>query len=314
VVLLPLLLRGVPLHAELVWSQRQLDFTSKQEDAKIVADFSFKNTGKQPVAILSVKSDCSSCTTAELDKKTYLPGETGVLKATFIFGDRVGPQKKHITVETDDPKNPVTVLTLNVLIPEVLKITPTGLFWQTGKDRTAKTIQLKVAQDLPVKVLRVDSSHEAISAELKTIKEGREYQIAVQPANVSEPAKATLTIRTDFPKENPKVFKAYAYIKSPKSTSDFLKISPEYVYWERGEEPKPKTFRVKIESQKPVKIVGVECSDYTFFAKLRPVKADQEYEVVVTPRGTGKAAKATITIETDLPTDRPLFSASAIVK
>lgn len=308
------LLSCASLHADLVWNQQQFDHKSKVQDSQVIAEFGFKNTGKQPVTILSAKSDCSSCTTVELEKKKYLPGESGVIKATFVFGDRVGPQKKHITVETDDPKNPVTVLTLNVDIPEIIKITPSVLYWQTGKDRSAKSINLKVMQDVPVKILGVDSTHDALEPKLKTTREGKEYQLTVEPRDVTEPAQATLLIQTDFPKENPKTFKAYAYIKSSKTIDQFLQISPEYVYWERNEAKTPKTIKVTVLAEKPVKLIGVESTEDAIHPQLKVLKAGKEYEISVTPTDTSKPLKATLHLQTDLPTDKPIFTASAIIK
>ncbi|MCI0526789.1 MAG: DUF1573 domain-containing protein [Nitrospira sp.] len=280
----------------------------------MVAEFGFKNTGKQSITVLSTKADCSSCTTVDLVKKKFLPGEDGVIKATFVFGDRVGLQKKHITIETDDPKNPVTVLTINVTIPEILKITPAVLYWQAGKDRSAKTINLKVGQEVPLKIVGVDSTHEVFLPQLEAIKEGKEYQLTVEPGDAAEPAQATFFIQTDFPKDHPKTFKAYAFIKAPSSLDQFLQISPEYVYWERNEARNPKTFKVTVQADKPVKLIGVESMDDTFHPKLKVIKVGKEYEVSVTPTDTSKPLKAAIHLQTDLPTDKPIFSASAVVK
>lgn len=302
------------LHAGLEWSRQQFDDQAKVQDVQVVAEFGFKNTGKQSVSILSIRPDCSSCTTTELDKKKYLPGESGVIKVTFLFGDRVGPQRKYITVETDDPRNPVAVLTLNVDIPEVLKITPSVLYWQTGKDRSAKSIHLKIARDVPLKIIGVDSTHDVFRPELKELKGGKEYQLTLTPDDIAEPARAALLIQTDFPKDRPKTFKAYALIKSPLSADRFLKIDPEYVYWERNEARTPKTFKVLVQAEKPVQLIGVESMDDTFHPKLKAIRAGKEYEVSVTPTDTSKPLKAAIHLQTDLPTDKPIFSASAVVK
>ena len=91
------------------------------------------------MTIKSVKSGCG-CTTAKLEKRTYQPGDDGVIVLTFTFGNKVGKQRNHAIVRTDDAKAPSTVLAMQVLIPEILRFTPAKLMWKGDEPRVAKTI------------------------------------------------------------------------------------------------------------------------------------------------------------------------------
>ena len=51
------------------------------------------NEGQTAVTNESLKPSCG-CTTAELEKKTYAPGEKGEVRARFDIGQRVGVQSK----------------------------------------------------------------------------------------------------------------------------------------------------------------------------------------------------------------------------
>ena len=202
--------------AQLTRDNRQLDFRPTIQETNVVARFTFSNVGNQPVTVTSVKSTCD-CTTTRLDKKTYLPGEKGEIIANFKIGNRIGLQQKNIFVQTDDPSDPVSQLTLRVFIPELVKITPGFVFWKIGEDKTVKTITLKVAHDSPIKIIGVSSTNERLFPQLKTIKAGEEYVVTVTPSDTTEPAKATLRIESDFPKDKPRAFSAYAYIKDSNS-------------------------------------------------------------------------------------------------
>ncbi len=58
-----------------------------------MAHFKFKNTGAEPVKIISVRPSCGS-TTAALAKNVVPPNERGEITATFTIGDRSGVQTK----------------------------------------------------------------------------------------------------------------------------------------------------------------------------------------------------------------------------
>src|SRR6266478_990433 len=96
-----LLLFPLLAHAELAWKQRVQEFKCSPEQKSIDVHFAFKNTGATPVTIRSLTSSCG-CTTARLDKKTYAPGETGEVLATYSFRGQTRALRKIVTVVTED--------------------------------------------------------------------------------------------------------------------------------------------------------------------------------------------------------------------
>src|ERR671923_1724543 len=109
--------------AELKWEQTSVELHPAPTDKQAVGHFKYQNTGKTPVHFKSVHASCG-CTTAQTQKEEVPPGDKGEITATFNFGDRTGTQIKTVTVETDEPNNPTTVLTLKALLPELLQIQP----------------------------------------------------------------------------------------------------------------------------------------------------------------------------------------------
>src|SRR5204863_8804393 len=98
--------------------------------------------GDAAVTLVEVQPNCL-CTTVELSKWNYTPGEKGEIQAVFDFGDRTGIQEKIIQVTTDDPQAPPVRLKLRVTIPELLTCTPRLLRW-TGKDPAEQSLMVTI--------------------------------------------------------------------------------------------------------------------------------------------------------------------------
>src|SRR5215813_944086 len=117
--------------AELKWEQTTIELHPAPADKQAIGHFKYQNPGKTPVRFKSVHASCG-CTTAQTQKDEVPPGQSGEITATFNIGDRTGTQIKTVTVETDDPTNSKTVLTLKTIIPQQLEISPTFVFWKQG--------------------------------------------------------------------------------------------------------------------------------------------------------------------------------------
>jgi len=73
------------------------DFGNIPEGPAAEFEFSFKNTGKEPIIIQRVQPSCG-CTTPTYTKDPILPGKTGVIKASYGTQGRPGPFNKNLTV------------------------------------------------------------------------------------------------------------------------------------------------------------------------------------------------------------------------
>ena len=206
-----LLLAG-PLHAELRWTQPVQEFHRSPQDKFVEATYTFKNAGSQPVSIENVRTSCG-CTSADPDKKTYAPGESGEIKVKFTFGGRLGGQRKTIRVFTSDNGNEPTILDLRVFIEEPLKLTPALVFWRNGDTPSAKLIQINAGPERPVNVTGVRSSSPAFTATLQTIKAGEQYAVAVTPSGTGERRAGEISIETDYPPDAPRTYKVHARVK-----------------------------------------------------------------------------------------------------
>lgn len=180
-------------HCELVWEQTELELRPAVGEDTAVGHFKYQNKGDKPIAIKNVSTSCG-CTAASA-KNSAEPGEKGEVTATFKIGDRTGVQQKMITVATDDPAHPATSLTLKVVIPQVLELQPTFLYWPAGEAAKPKTILAKAGKDVAIKNLDVSSSSPDFLTKVEQGSAANEFRINVEPRQTTQPAAATLTIK-----------------------------------------------------------------------------------------------------------------------
>ena len=193
--------------AELKWEQTAVELHPAAGDKEAVGHFKYQNTGSKPVRFKSVHTSCG-CTAAQTQKDEVPPGEKGEITATFKIGDRTGTQVKTVTVDTDDPVNAMTVLTLKAVIPQELEINPSFVFWGQGEVPKPKTIVVRAGKDFPVKQLKVTSSSPDFETKVEQTGNGQ-FKINIQPRDTSRNMAATLTIQ---PEGSSKTFYAMARV------------------------------------------------------------------------------------------------------
>ncbi|NLA23969.1 MAG: DUF1573 domain-containing protein, partial [Bacteroidales bacterium] len=93
------------------------NFGNVKSGVVIKHDFEFKNTGKSDLHIRKVRASCG-CTPTNPEKMLIKPGETSKIGMSFNTTGRKGNQHKTITVITNDPDNPSTVLRVRGMIED----------------------------------------------------------------------------------------------------------------------------------------------------------------------------------------------------
>jgi hypothetical protein len=148
------------------------------------------------------------CTVAQSQQDAVSAGGEGEITARFQIGNRVGLQIKTVAVETNDPVEPRTVLTLKVVLPELLEIKPAFVYWKPGEILKPREIIVHPNKSRPVKSLTVTSSSPAFRTDTSRLPNG-DFLIRVEPAEGADAAFATLTIRAG---SSPKLFYANARV------------------------------------------------------------------------------------------------------
>ena len=198
--------------AALIFEKTQLDLHPELGASKVDAVFKYENKGDTPIHIKAVKPSCG-CTTAALTKNDVAPGEKGEITATLNVGALTGTQVKTVTVESDDPKAPQTVLTFKATIAQLLELQPTFVFWQASENAQPKTITARAAKGVTVKKIDVVSSSADFTAKVDPGATAGEFRIQIQPKTTTAPLNATLTIKPDVTPA--KVYYASARVLPP---------------------------------------------------------------------------------------------------
>jgi hypothetical protein len=84
--------------------------------------FKFKNVGDAPLKILNVSKVCG-CTQPTWERRSYAPGESGVVKVTFTAGGTVGKVSKGLTATSnskDASKKRVGLRVTGVIVKKVI--------------------------------------------------------------------------------------------------------------------------------------------------------------------------------------------------
>lgn len=195
IMILPAFALAHTAAAELKWEQTEIELHPKPGEATAVGSFKYKNEGKETVHIKSVHTSCG-CTTASRQKDDIAPGESGEITATFKIGSSTGTPQKTVQVETDDPSAPVTILTLRAVIPQMMELKPSFVYWESGEAPKPKIINVKTAKESKIKNLNVASSSPDVQTKVVSVG-SNEFRIEVQPHDTSRPLNATLTLQPD---------------------------------------------------------------------------------------------------------------------
>src|SRR5690606_12608015 len=94
------------------FSETSYDFGELKQGDQKGHTFSLKNTGKRELVIRNIRSSCG-CTAVSPSKKVIAPGESAPIKVTFDSRGKRGRQSKSITVITNDPKKPTSMLRIS---------------------------------------------------------------------------------------------------------------------------------------------------------------------------------------------------------
>lgn len=79
------------------------NFGNIKEGETVTHDFSFTNTGKEPLLITSANGTCG-CTVPEFPTEPIAPGAKGNLKVTFHSKGKPGHQEKMVTINSNDQR------------------------------------------------------------------------------------------------------------------------------------------------------------------------------------------------------------------
>lgn len=222
IVCLGMVLTSLSYGAGLDFTATFKEINAPSDAKKVSADFEFTNRSNEAVKIAKYDAACSCMAVGIKDGKLeFAPGESGLLRADFEMGNFSGMVDKTVALWLDDdpPEKPSVTLTVRVHIPVLVAIEPKTVKWDVGAAATPQIIRITMNHDEPIRVKAVTSSSQAFRFELKTIDDGKLYELVVTPEEVSTPGLAIMRIETDCVIERHRLQQAFAVVRKALNTA-----------------------------------------------------------------------------------------------
>jgi hypothetical protein len=218
-ILILLIISAVDCHAvqSITVSRPIYDFGTIPQGQKVEHVFIVKNSGDIPLSIKGIRPSCG-CTAAQASVRVIQPGKTSEIRVTFNSANFFGAIHKTIAVESDDPKAPVSTLSLKGSVIEEITINPRQINLGVLKSGSSKEIAITVGNNSKqiVRVLSVKSPMPQITVKqnASVIKPGETVIINVSatPQRSDRMLSGYVSIMTDNPTKTEIIVPVYASV------------------------------------------------------------------------------------------------------
>lgn len=167
--------------ARIEFAEPVYDFGKVDSGAIVKYSYIFTNSGNAVLEVNGVKPGCGCTTAGEWDNRVE-PGKTGSIPIQFNSGGYGGEVHKTVTVSCNDPAHPEVILQLKGNVWRPIEIQPAFAMFTPGPDiQTNETRVVKIVNNLeePLTLSDMQSTNSAFKAELKTVREGKEFELVV---------------------------------------------------------------------------------------------------------------------------------------
>ena len=192
------ILSGVARAEGLAFDSLVHDFGTIFSHESYSCTFPFRNAGKVPVRIKSIKTSCS-CTAASPVKETFGPGERGQIDVTLNTEHQNGEITKTIMVETDTKDQGQITLTLKAhVLRQGIRLSPRRVVFGTvhpGEPIERGISAIILSRDREIRITKVIPS-------AKWLRASYEHSRSVRPsrADPRHGAAYLITLRPDLKK------------------------------------------------------------------------------------------------------------------
>lgn len=187
-----------------------MDFGRVKEGEILEGKFQFVNKGKTAIHIRDVYASCG-CTTTQLPKMMYEPGETATISYSVKTKGFRGPIRKTVEVNFEEDNLEPLVFVIQATVITEIEVTPTFIDFKTlpvNPDTTVtKEIRIRNNGEKPVHITEVKNTDELLTVKMEktAIPPGKETVIWVTLHPAREEMKdLDIWIETDHP-NRPKI-------------------------------------------------------------------------------------------------------------
>ena len=130
------------------------------------------------------------------------PGGKGDIELTLNTAGFQGDLQKTAVVQTNDPKNPRITLSLSASVSLAVEIQPMAVLMEgSATDELVRTVTIRAREPQPLVLRPVQATHpDKIAYELKTVEEGRVYELVIRNLSRQRDRYAgQITLETNYP-------------------------------------------------------------------------------------------------------------------
>ncbi|MGB2863567.1 MAG: DUF1573 domain-containing protein [Sedimentisphaerales bacterium] len=150
------------------------DFGEVGPNRKNTGQIKFTNTGKALLVITKVDRCCGVVT--NLEKMEYEPGESGTLKVEWNSGSRQSTMRQKLTIHSNDPKMPQTILTLKARVVLQVDWEPKSLrLFLDEENAGCPKITINSLDKQPFSILEFKSTADCITADFDSSVEATKF-------------------------------------------------------------------------------------------------------------------------------------------
>ena len=274
------------------------DFGESHQMSEISHEYSYQNVGNAPLVVKRVESSCQ-CITSFVEAQTLMPGEKGTLQISYN-PSRSGFQTQEIEVYSNDPRRPVTVLTVMGFLKAAPQAKPSRLAitnYPNHEGIVERKILVTGSRDIEIQ--RIATSGRGITTQFKNPnrKTGEWHAtvlVSVDMSGSRTPGEK-LIIYTNDP-VNPKITVPIMF----RSIHPLI-INPNRVLFGVVSPGEVTTRTVSLFASSAIQILDVSTQSPMLSTELIDLKTDNQYQLVVKIKadGTESTLNSSVVITTN---------------
>ncbi len=211
------------------FDQTVYDFGKTSQVSQVSGTFKFQNVGDGVLKLGKPTTSCG-CTVAGVKPDVLQPGEKGELNFTLTLGRVKATLHKQITVESNDPDNPRTVLMIKAEYTPLYDITPANFFF---------TLRKGDATNVTARITRTDGKPFTLT-QIKPTQKWIEAKVEPDPSSSNQAVRISASLK---PEGSPRYFTEFvnAFVEGSEAPAFSLTLSgrllgdltvtPESLYW-----------------------------------------------------------------------------------
>jgi thiol-disulfide isomerase/thioredoxin len=262
--------------------------------------FVIKNEGAAPLEILKVRRTCG-CTEAGAHPDKLAPGKSGEFPFSLDSTKVKGKFNKEIKIETNDPSNPTTTLSLVGNCKHYVDVDKKVIHFKSvfGNEPVTQTAKITNNTDVDLKLTLAPASEESkVKYELVEKVPGKEFELV---ARVEPPYVPGTNVREKVTLTTSIIKQRTIDIRVSATFPERLSVSPNPLSLSPRPEPVTKQLLFRNEGPTSVKVLDAGVDDDKLTATVTEKRPGKEYVIRldVPPNYTAPSEGRTLRVHTD---------------